>query len=251
MFDSLMKASSPVKEHHSHASLTKGNLGDLLRSIILGGQDGVVNVLGIVLGVAIATQDVRVVLVAGLASTFAESISMAAVAYTSTKASHQYYQARLSEEKKALDRNPAFEIREIKRFYQERGVHGKALEMVLDRVQKNRPLFLSTIMHDELGLGESEKINPVWEAWVVGISSFIGSFIPLIAFFFSPLVFTIPQAMIVSLVLCALTLFIAGALTARLTIGNWIKAGATMMVIGIVAALAGFLVGAYFGVSGI
>ena len=57
-----------------------------LRDIILGGQDGVVNVLGIILGVAAASGDTRIVLVAGLAATFAESFSMAAVAYTSSVA---------------------------------------------------------------------------------------------------------------------------------------------------------------------
>jgi len=55
-----------------------------LRDIILGGQDGLVNVLGIVLGVAAASGNSRIVLVAGLAATFAESFSMAAVAYTSS-----------------------------------------------------------------------------------------------------------------------------------------------------------------------
>lgn len=57
-----------------------------LRDIILGGQDGLVNVLGIVLGVAAASRDERIIMAAGLAATFAESFSMAAVAYTSSVA---------------------------------------------------------------------------------------------------------------------------------------------------------------------
>ncbi len=55
-----------------------------LRDIILGGQDGLVNVLGVTLGVAAASGDTRIVLAGGLAATFAESFSMAAVAYTSS-----------------------------------------------------------------------------------------------------------------------------------------------------------------------
>ncbi len=57
-----------------------------LSDIILGGQDGLVNVLGVILGVAAATADPHIVIVAGLAATFAESVSMGAVAYTSTLA---------------------------------------------------------------------------------------------------------------------------------------------------------------------
>jgi VIT1/CCC1 family predicted Fe2+/Mn2+ transporter len=68
-----------------------------LHDIILGGQDGLVNVLGIVLAVAAATASTRIILISGLAATFAESISMSAVAYTSAKAAKEYY---LSTQKK-------------------------------------------------------------------------------------------------------------------------------------------------------
>ena len=58
-----------------------------LRDVILGGQDGLVNVLGVILAVATATHDARIVI---LAAAFAESISMAAVGYTSFKAAKEY-----------------------------------------------------------------------------------------------------------------------------------------------------------------
>lgn len=64
-----------------------------LKNVILGGQDGLVNVLGIILGVAISTNNYVIVLIAGLSATFAESISMGAVAYTSSKAARDYYKS--------------------------------------------------------------------------------------------------------------------------------------------------------------
>ena len=85
------------KLHHEHHS----NAGPILSDVILGGQDGLVNVLGIVLGVGIATQDPWIVIVAGLAATFAESLSMAAVAYTSTKASKDFYESEKMREIKS------------------------------------------------------------------------------------------------------------------------------------------------------
>lgn len=60
------------------------------RDMILGGQDGLVNVLGIVLGVG-ATQSLHTVLLTGLVATAAESVSMAAVAYTSMDAAASFY----------------------------------------------------------------------------------------------------------------------------------------------------------------
>lgn len=234
---------------HSHDGFNTDNLGNLLRGIILGGQDGVVNVLGIVLGVAIATNDVRIVLVAGLAATFAESISMGAVAYTSTKASQQYFQSRKAEELKNIKENPSFEKVQLKKLYREKGIEGPALHQLVDKITKTPSRWVNTILHEELQLGESEKINPLREAWVVGFSAIIGSLIPISAFFLVPSVLTVAQASIAALIISAIALFLAGAITARLTIGNWVKSGLTLMVIGIVAALAGFLVGAYFGVG--
>lgn len=70
-------------------------LGRHMRDIILGGQDGLVNVLGVALGVAAASEESRLVLAAGLAAAFAESFSMAAVAYTSTVAERDYLKSTL------------------------------------------------------------------------------------------------------------------------------------------------------------
>src|SRR3989344_9344563 len=64
------------------------------RELILGGQDGLVNVLGLVLGVASATNETRVVLIAGIVATIAESVSMGAVAFTSTEAAKDYYKSK-------------------------------------------------------------------------------------------------------------------------------------------------------------
>ncbi len=61
------------------------------RDFILGGQDGLVNVLGLVLGVAGATLNTNIVIITGIVATVAESVSMAAVAYTSSKAAKDYY----------------------------------------------------------------------------------------------------------------------------------------------------------------
>ncbi len=57
-----------------------------LRDIILGGQDGLVNVLGLSLGLFTAHASARVILIAGLAAGCSVAISMGAVAYTSARA---------------------------------------------------------------------------------------------------------------------------------------------------------------------
>lgn len=80
-----------MKKMVNHRIPKKAGFASQLHDLILGGQDGLVNVLGIVLGVAAATASTRIILISGLAATFAESISMGAVAYTSAKAAREYY----------------------------------------------------------------------------------------------------------------------------------------------------------------
>ena len=78
-FDSL----AHHEDHHYHSRRDPHRQASALSDVILGGQDGLVNVLGVILGVAAATQDSRIILAAGMAATFAESVAMGAVAFTS------------------------------------------------------------------------------------------------------------------------------------------------------------------------
>jgi vacuolar iron transporter family protein len=171
-------------------------IGRRLREIILGGQDGLVNVLGLVLGIAAATAQTRVIMVAGLAATFSESIAMAGVAYTSALADRDYKLSRLPRE------NAKFE--------------------------------------------EAEGTGLVGGAAITGISTLVGSLIPLIPFFFLP----IGPATVVALPLCAAVLFGVGACKALTTVGDWRISGAQMLLIGMVSAFAGYVIGRLLHVSG-
>jgi VIT1/CCC1 family predicted Fe2+/Mn2+ transporter len=227
------------QEHHN---LGQGNM---LRDFILGGQDGVVNVLGILLGVAAATFDNRIVIIAGLAATFAESISMAAVAYTSTKAERDFYYGEYHKEKQEVENESPTEVAEVREVYRRKGFSGKLLDQIVRKISSNKKVMLDFMMSEELNLGRPNK-NPFTSALLVGFAAIVGSFIPLAGFFFLPP----QQAMIFAVVVSALVLFTAGAIKARLTIGNWWKTGVEMMLVGMAAALAGYAVGAFFGASG-
>src|SRR3989304_6328637 len=126
-----------LKEHEirreeflHHAQFDPHRKSYELADIILGGQDGLVNVLGVILGVAAATNDPRIVLVAGLAATFAESVSMGAVAYTSTRADSGFYQSEREREYRHLSQVPDVERQEIRDIYERKGFKGELLDRV-------------------------------------------------------------------------------------------------------------------------
>ena len=124
-----------MKEHNHDDS------GKNLKDIILGGQDGLVNVLGVILGVAAATYQTKIIIIAGLAATFAESISMAAVAYTSTKAAKSYYLSQLKKEEDEIKDMPRLEKKEIYDIYYKKGFRGKLLNDIVKKITSNKKVW--------------------------------------------------------------------------------------------------------------
>src|SRR5438874_11109868 len=99
-----------------------------LRDVILGGQDGLVNILGIILGVVAGGGSKPVVLAAGFAAAITESISMGAVGYTSSVSQRDYYAAERAREGAEIDTMPQAERREIREIYATKGFSGDLLE---------------------------------------------------------------------------------------------------------------------------
>lgn len=216
-----------------------------LPEVILGGQDGLVNVLGVILGVAAATANTHIVIVAGLAAAFAESISMAAVAYTSTIAEVDFYQSEYEREKREIEEVPDQERAEVREIYRQYGFKGKILEEIVEKITSDNEVWLRVMMDQELRLEPVERKQAVSSAIIVGLSAIVGSFIPLVAFFFLP----IKMAIFISLIISAITLFVVGYYKAHQTLGRQlIRQGIEMMVIGMVSALVGYFIGSLFQV---
>ncbi len=219
--------------------------GSLLRDIILGWQDGLVNVLGLVLGIATATDSTRLVLISGLAALFAESASMAAVAYTSSKAARDYYYRELKREQREVEEIPETEVQEIRDIYRRKGFTGEELERIVRRITSDKKLWVETMMAEELRLFPEEYQNPARSSGIVGLSAVIGSLIPLAPF----LILAPKMAIMVSVAVSVIVLFATGSVKARLTIGDWRKSGIEMALVGTAAAIFGYVIGVLLGSS--
>jgi vacuolar iron transporter family protein len=211
-----------------------------LSDIILGGQDGLVNVLGVILGVAAATSDPRIVIVAGLAATFAESVSMGAVAFTSTLADADFYESERAREYRHIENVPYLERAEIRKIYAEKGFSGDLLERIVATITANQDIWVAVMMAEEHQLSPVDRKEAARAALVVGVSAIIGSLIPLVPFIFLP----VGTSMWASVLITALVLFAVGVYKARMTVGRPLRSGLEMAVIGTFSALVGYVVGA-------
>jgi VIT1/CCC1 family predicted Fe2+/Mn2+ transporter len=223
-------------------STNRRRLASKLSEIILGGQDGLVNVAGVILGLAAATSDTRIIIAGGLAATFAESISMAAVAYTSTLANKDYYSAEVKRQKEEIKQAPEIKRGQVARLFQSWGFSGAILDEAVEHMTQNDGHWADLLVANDLKLQPVEENGLLGDSILVGVSAVIGSFIPLWPFFFFP-----PETAIwLGLLFTAVTLYALGAVKAKLTVGKPSRSGLQMLVIGMLAALVGYIIGLFF-----
>jgi predicted membrane protein (TIGR00267 family) len=115
----------------------------------------------------------------------------------------------------------------------------------LNTYTADKKVWLKVMMEQELKLEPIERKEALPTSIIVGAAALIGSFIPLVPFILLP----VRTGMVVALATSAASLFIVGYYKAQKTTGrSLLKQGIEMMIIGMVAALVGYLVGSFFKV---
>ena len=99
-------------------------------------------------------------------------------------------------------------------------------------------------MRDELDLIPVVKRDVYVYSATVGLSTLVGAMLPLVPYFF----LSVHVALYSSLILASLILAMVGVYKARLMLGNPIKSAVQMVLIGMGAAIAGYLIGLIFKV---
>jgi VIT1/CCC1 family predicted Fe2+/Mn2+ transporter len=184
----------------------KHSTNNSLRDVILGGQDGLVNMLGIALGVVAAGGSTHVLIVTGLAAAITESISMGAVAYTSFGSDRDFYLAERAREQSEIEAKPDDEREEVREIYASKGFKGQLLEDVVSTITSNRETWVSTMMNEELHLQPVEQQSLLRSAVIVTTATLIGHLIPIVPF----MVAARTPAIIVAIALSVVTLFAVG-----------------------------------------
>jgi VIT1/CCC1 family predicted Fe2+/Mn2+ transporter len=213
----------------------------VLADFILGSQDGLVNVLGILLGLVISVSDVRIIYIAALAALAAESISMGAVAYTSTRARRAHYLAEEKRELGEMRELPDIERDEVRQIFRDWGYEGSELEEMVRKIEAKPKAMLDLMMAFELHLAPVSAEQPLQSGLLVLGATVVGSLIPLLPFLASP--GTLHADAIASVVVSGAMLFAIGWYEARSNLGNLWASGFRMLVIGLAAGLGGFAIG--------
>lgn len=155
-----------------------------LRAAVLGANDGIVSTAGLVVGVAGATADSRVLFITGLAGLVAGSLSMAAGEYVSVSSQRDAERQLIRDERRHLAEMPDFERRELVEMLQERGISEPLAHQVADQLDEEATLQVHSEL--EFGLTPGEEVNP-WSAAIASMIAFaLGAVLPLLAIVLSP-----------------------------------------------------------------
>ena len=218
--------------------------GNALRAAVLGANDGLVSNLSLVMGVAGAAMNNSAILVTGLAGLLAGAISMALGEWLSVQSSRELYKHQIGIEKAELANAPEEEAEELALIYEARGVPKDEAQRTAQHIISDPTSALETLSREELNVNPSELGGSAWEAALTSFFLFsIGAIIPVIAFTF----LTGLNAVIVSMALSGIGLFVIGAGITLFTGRNVLYSGARQVLFGLVAAMITFGIGRLIG----
>lgn len=235
------------KKQNQTISQTKNNTAKLnwLRAGVLGANDGIVSIAGLVLGIAGATSSSGVILTAGIAGIIAGAISMAAGEYVSVSSSRDTEKALLERELNELKNNPDGEKLELAGIYETKGLSKKTAMMVAEELTARDPV--AAHFDAELGIDPNNLTNPWHAASASAFSFLVGAVIPLIAIMLPPAALRIPVAFLSVLV----ALFFTGYISAKVGQANILRAITRVVIGGALAMIVTYSIGMYFGVKGV
>jgi vacuolar iron transporter family protein len=223
---------------HSHASEKK--IADLIRQLVFGLGHGMISILGLSIGVASATASTRTVAIAGVVGMFTGLATLVVLEFLSARTQNQIYQHMIEEEKREFVEHPEVEKVEMREYYIEEGFSNEEADSFVNRLSLDKDRWLKAHVTHILEFIPGKISSPVRESMTLGLSHLLGATITLLPYF---LFTNLNSAAYTSILLASITLFTAGALKTKVAGGMWYVSATEFLVIGMVAVVAGYLVG--------
>ncbi|HVW44996.1 MAG TPA: VIT family protein [Amycolatopsis sp.] len=230
---------------HSHEPHREslGSRLNWLRAGVLGANDGIVSVAGLVVGVAGAAADRTAVLMAGIAGLVAGALSMAGGEYVSVSTQRDTERAAIRLERQELKAMPEAELRELTDLYEAKGLSPRLAERVARELTEKDALAAHAEV--ELGIDPGDLTSPWQAAWASFASFSVGALLPLFAIVLPPVTWRVWA--------CAMAvvagLFLTGYVSARLGNARARRAVLRNVGVGVLTMLVTYYVGTLFGVA--
>jgi len=220
--------------------------GNAIRAAVLGGNDGLLSVFSLVMGVAGATNGNQGVLLAGIAGLLAGAMSMALGEWISVKSSQELYENQMAIEMEELETNPDGEEKELALIYMAKGIPEEQANSMASEIMKDKTHAHEVLVKEELGINAEELKGSAFEAAFYSFLMFtVGGIIPVIPFIFASGI----HAIVLSVLMSTVGLFMIGAAITLFTGKSLWYSGLRQIIFGLLAAAITFGIGRLIGVA--
>jgi VIT1/CCC1 family predicted Fe2+/Mn2+ transporter len=223
-----------------HPEVHRSDRVGWLRAAVLGANDGIVSVAGLVVGIAAGGASASTVLATGIAGTVAGAMSMAAGEYVSVQSQADTERADLAVEKRELHDDPHSELEELAAIYRHRGLSPELAQQVA--VQLTAHDALAAHARDELGITEELRARPMQAAMASAGAFVSGAALPVLTALLAPHAHVAQVTTVVTVAGLGLT----GAMAARAGGAPPLRGAVRVMFWGAVAMGAAALIGQLF-----
>ncbi|MEX0180532.1 MULTISPECIES: VIT1/CCC1 transporter family protein [unclassified Stenotrophomonas] len=173
-----------MSRHSRHPELHRADRVGWLRAAVLGANDGIVSVAGLVVGVAASGASANTILATGVAGTVAGAMSMAAGEYVSVQTQADTENADLAMEKRELHEDPHSELDELTAIYRHRGLEPALARQVAEQLTAHDALGAHA--RDELGITEELRARPLQAALASAGAFTCGAALPVLTALLAP-----------------------------------------------------------------
>jgi len=184
------------------------------------------------------------VVIAGVAGLVAGAVSMGASNYVSVKAEQEVDASQRRLQRQAIDVAPETKRNELIRIYEAKGLTRAEAESVAARISERPEEFLKALLAEEQAAPQDSAEGPAMQAAYTAFAFAGAGVVPILPFLALPAI----EAVLASVVLTGVALFIAGVVRALSTLNPFLRSGLEMVLIGMGAAAATYLVGLALGV---
>ena len=216
---------------------------NILRAGVLGANDGIISIAGVVIGVASATSNIWFILISALSAIFAGAFSMAGGEYVSVSTQKDTEEAAVAKEQALLDRSPESARESLYQTFLSQGDCETEAEVKVNQAFSKNPI--KVLVEEKYGVDMEEITNP----WYAAVSSFlsfsVGSLPPTLTILLFPDPYRIP----ITAVVVALTLILTGYVSAKLGKAPVKQAMLRNLAVGLLTMLVTYVVGQVFHVN--
>ncbi|MCT6822667.1 MAG: VIT family protein [Apilactobacillus sp.] len=208
-----------------------------LRAGVLGSNDGILTVVGVLFSVAVATPNIFTIFIAGLSDLLACAFSMASGEYASVSSQRDAESASVEKERQLLKTNFAGEKQAVIDFYMQRGITENTAIQIADELMAKKPL--ETLVNIKYNMELGRYMNPWSAAFSSLFSAALGGLFPLLAMSLTSGVYRWPATILAVIVSVGLT----GFLSAKLGDGKVKTAIIRNIIIGILTMIIHYMTG--------